>query len=178
MRTFGLDVHKCFIEASLHEDGPLGRVGRVEMDHLDDLADSLGPDPRPPAHRRLERQTANGCSESGARRCTCPPRPRSAGAWVSPPRLRLGRVPQPRLALDSRSIDAEETVAALARLAAKRGAPAASLRETAIKSDTHHRATPDSHAGWTDEGVWSGQRLPSVGPRPLRSRDRRDGLPR
>ncbi len=38
MRTFGLDVHKRFIEIALHEDGRLSRVGRVEIDQLDVFA--------------------------------------------------------------------------------------------------------------------------------------------
>ena len=44
MRTFGLDVHKRFIEVALHEDGRLTRVGQVEMDQLEVFADSLGPE--------------------------------------------------------------------------------------------------------------------------------------
>ncbi len=43
MSTFGLDVHKRFIEVALHEDGRLSRVGRVKMDQLEVFADSLGP---------------------------------------------------------------------------------------------------------------------------------------
>ncbi len=44
MRTFGVDVHKRFLEVSVHEGGRTGRIGRVEMADLEAFADSLGPD--------------------------------------------------------------------------------------------------------------------------------------
>src|SRR3954447_1601636 len=41
VRTFGLDVHKAFIEVALHEDGAVKRVGRVAIKDLAAFAASL-----------------------------------------------------------------------------------------------------------------------------------------
>ena len=44
MRTFGVDVHKRFLEVSVCEGGRTSRIGRVEMADLEAFADSLAPD--------------------------------------------------------------------------------------------------------------------------------------
>ena len=44
MRTFGVDVHKRFLEVSVYEGGRTGRIGRVAMADREALADSLVPD--------------------------------------------------------------------------------------------------------------------------------------
>ncbi len=44
MRTFGVDVHRRFLEVSVSEGGRTGRIGRVEMADLETFADSLAPD--------------------------------------------------------------------------------------------------------------------------------------
>ncbi len=44
MRTFGVDVHRRFLEVSVSEGGRTGRIGRVEMADLEAFADSLAPD--------------------------------------------------------------------------------------------------------------------------------------
>lgn len=44
MPTFGVDVHRRFLEVSVYEGGRTSRIGRVEMADLEAFADSLGPD--------------------------------------------------------------------------------------------------------------------------------------
>jgi transposase len=43
VRTLGLDVHKTFIEVAVHEAGSVRRVGRVAIEDLSVLAESLEP---------------------------------------------------------------------------------------------------------------------------------------
>jgi len=43
-RTVALDIHKRFAEVAVHEDGHVGRLGRVEVDELEAFAESLRPD--------------------------------------------------------------------------------------------------------------------------------------
>ena len=68
MRTFGLDVHKTFIEVALHEDGAVKRVGRVAIKDLATFAASLSPtDHVVPAHRQTARSALRQPSSRAAR---------------------------------------------------------------------------------------------------------------